>query len=104
MRSYRAFPLVGPTRRSLCPSTSLRYNSLLDKVLQAVCGSWFKCWVWACLHCGQGKHLVTMSCKSSLTMPQKGSEGKAIQSEGETGRGTTAAQRLRPEWLMCCST
>src|SRR5262244_1233908 len=37
-----------------------------------------------------------VSAPPTYTMHQKGSEGKAIQSEGETGRVTTAAQRLRP--------
>jgi hypothetical protein len=36
-----------PRRRSRCSSKSLRGNSLFDNVIQAVCGSWFKCWVWA---------------------------------------------------------
>src|SRR6266481_7412555 len=34
------------------------------------------------------------------TMHQKGSMGKAIQSEGKTGRATPAAQRLSPNGIM----
>src|SRR5262249_6621074 len=41
-----------------------------------------------------------VSAPLTYTMHQKGSEGKAIQSEGETGRVTTAAQRLRPNTFM----
>jgi hypothetical protein len=29
------------------PEKITPHNSLLNNVLQAVCGSWFKCWVWA---------------------------------------------------------
>jgi hypothetical protein len=28
-------------------SKSLHHNSLFYNVLEEVCGSWFKCWVWA---------------------------------------------------------
>jgi len=41
-----------------------------------------------------------VSAPLTHTMHQKGSEGKAIQSEGETGRVTTAAQRLRPSEII----
>jgi Putative transposase/Transposase zinc-binding domain len=44
------------------------YNSLVDKMLR--CGEPEKIGSieYRCLHCGQGKHLVAMSCKSSLCL------------------------------------
>src|SRR5215813_4236558 len=49
-RAKKAKAYLTQVRGSRCPSKSPRRNSLLDNVLQAVCGSWFKCWVWAYLH------------------------------------------------------
>ena len=45
------------------------YDSLVDKMLR--CGDPEKIGFIEnrCLHCGQGKHLVAMSCKSSLCLP-----------------------------------
>jgi len=42
------------------------YDSLVDKMLR--CGDPEKIGSieYRCLHCGRGKHLVAMSCKSSL--------------------------------------
>ena len=44
------------------------YDSLVDKMLR--CGDPEKigCIEYRCLHCGQGKHLVAMSCQSSLCL------------------------------------
>ena len=44
------------------------YDSLVDKMLR--CGDPEKIGFieYRCLHCGQGKHLVAMSCKSSLCL------------------------------------
>src|SRR5438552_11354082 len=41
-RVKKAKAYLTPRWRSRCPSKSLRHNSLLDNVFQAVGGSWFK--------------------------------------------------------------
>ena len=64
-RATEALASLTPVRGSRCPSTSPRRNSLLDNVLQAVCGSWFKCWVWAYL---QGADNSSRSISSNLSL------------------------------------
>src|SRR6266436_2036381 len=44
------------------------YDSLVDKMLRCGDPSQIGSIEYRCLHCGQGKHLVAMSCQSSLCL------------------------------------
>src|SRR5215831_2527952 len=69
------------------------YNSLVDKMLR--CGEPEKIGSseYRCLHCGQGKHLVAMSCQASLclrcakvSVANWGSQGSKMLHEGVISR------------------
>ena len=44
------------------------YDDLVDKMLRCGNPDQMGYIEYRCLHCGQGKHLVSMSCKSSLCL------------------------------------
>ena len=69
MSSSRSLPSTGTPFQHAHPRyQTAYYDGLVAKML--ACGNPEKIGYieYRCLHCGQGKHLVAMSCKSSLCL------------------------------------
>ena len=84
MSSSRSLPITGSAFQHAHPRyQTAYYESLVAKMLACGNPEQMGYLAYRCQHCGQGKHLVAMSCKSSLCLRVRQSLRRQLGQSGE---------------------